>query len=239
VSGGLAGDGARFEKTYVAHEGKAISGGVTAVGFYGGALRVAHGSAGGWDEFGPQRLITRSDGNVLYELDGKPALDLYERYLGEEAADLPASALVYPLKIFDPARPQDEMVRTVLSIDREVGSMTFAGDVPVNWPARLMRGEFEHLIDGATTAASHALAELQSENPSLSPSVCLLVSCVGRRLLMGQRTSDEVEAVARVMKGEPIQIGFYSYGEIAPQNGSKACDLHNQTVTVTLLAEVA
>ena len=116
ISGGLAGDGARFTDTLVTVGGASASGMVAAVGFYGSSIRVGHGSAGGWDEFGPVRQITRSSGNVLSELEGKPALELYERYLGEEAADLPASALFYPLKIWNPDRPEEAVVRTVLSI---------------------------------------------------------------------------------------------------------------------------
>jgi len=237
VSGGLAGDGARFGDTLVTVGGQAASRMVAAVGFYGDRIRISHGSAGGWDEFGPHRVITRAEGNVLYELDGKPALDLYERYLGDEAAGLPASALLYPLKISDPAHPQDEVVRTVLAVDHEARSMTFAGDVPQGWSARLMRGAFERLTDGAAQAADHAVAGLASSG--VRPELCLFVSCVGRRLLMGQRTEEEVEAVADALGGDVPMVGFYSYGEIAPQNESKVCGLHNQTVTITLLGEAA
>lgn len=237
VSGGLAGDGARFSNTLVTVGGESASGIVAAVGFYGDAIRVSHGSAGGWDEFGPIRKITGSSGNVLAELDGKPALDLYERYLGDEAAGLPASALFYPLKVWDPAHPEDAVVRTVLSIDRDTRTMTFAGDIPAGWSARLMRGAFDRLTEGAAEAARHAKTGL--DNAQVSAALCLFVSCVGRRLLMGQRAEEEVEAVAKVLGMETPIAGFYSYGEIAPNNRSGACGLHNQTVTLTLLAEVA
>jgi hypothetical protein len=239
VSGGLAGDGARFGQTLVLHDGEPVDRIVTALGFYGGHLRIGQGSAGGWDVFGPRRHITRSKGNVLYELDGKPALDLYERYLGEEAADLPASGLYYPLKISDPARPNEKVMRTILSVDHAARSLTFAGDVPEGWTARLMQGEFDHLVQGAQEAAEYALGALQAGDETIQPNLSLLISCVGRRLLMGQRTSEEVRAVSRVLGPQSRQIGFYSYGEIAPRNGSDLSLLHNQTVTLTLLAEVA
>jgi len=174
---------------------------------------------------------------VLAQLDGKPALDLYERYLGDEAAGLPASALFYPLKVWDPAHPENAVVRTILSIDAEKRTMTFAGDVPEGWNARLMRGSFDRLTEGAAEAAMHARADLDAKQ--VSASVCLFVSCVGRRLLMGQRAEEEVEAVARVLGRETPIAGFYSYGEIAPNNRSGACGLHNQTVTLTLIAEAA
>jgi hypothetical protein len=237
ISGGLAGDGARFEQTLVAVNGAPVSGVVAALGFYGDAIRFAHGSAGGWDEFGPKRRITRSEGSVLFELDGKPALDLYESYLGDDAAGLPASGLLFPLKIWNDANPADQFVRTILAIDHDAKSITLAGDIPEGWSARLMRGSFDHLIQGASEAAQHACETFSADG--IRPELCLFVSCVGRRLLMGQMTEDEVEAVADVIGRDVPILGYYSYGEIAPQNATKLCGLHNQTVTLTLLAEAA
>src|SRR3984885_12652642 len=144
VTGGLAGDGADFRETLVGADCAPRKQVVGAVGFYGPAIRIGHGSAGGWDEFGPRRQITRSRGNVLFEFDGGPALDLYERYLGEEEArGLPGSGLLFPLRIFDPERPDHDIVRTILAVDKAARSMTFAGDVPEGWTAQLMRGNFD------------------------------------------------------------------------------------------------
>ena len=239
VSGGLAGDGAHFKETYVLLDDAPQSAAITAIGLYGDHVRLSNASVGGWDEFGPKRTITRADANVLYELDGKPALDLYQRYLGEEADQLPASGLTYPLLINDPENPDQPVIRTLLSVDHETRSLTFAGDVPQGWSARLMRGQFDRLVQGASDAAQFALKTLQDETPGLEPSLCLMVSCVGRHLLMGQRTQDEVQAISSVM-GEAVgQIGFYSYGEIAPHNATNFCDLHNQTMTLTLIGEAA
>jgi hypothetical protein len=237
ISGGLAGDGARFADTLVTVGGKSAPNIVAAIGLYGSSIRVGHGSAGGWDEFGPLRKITRSSGNVLSELDGKPALDLYERYLGDEAAALPASALFYPLKIWDPAHPEDAVVRTVLSIDCDARTMTFAGDIPAGWSSRLMRGSFDRLTEGAAEAARRARETMTGAESEAG--LCLLVSCVGRRLLMGQRAEEEVEAVANVLGAATPIAGFYSYGEIARNYHSGVSCLHNQTVTLTLLAEAA
>jgi hypothetical protein len=237
ISGGLAGDGARFTDTLVTVGGASASGMVAAVGFYGSSIRVGHGSAGGWDEFGPVRQITRSSGNVLSELEGKPALELYERYLGEEAADLPASALFYPLKIWNPDRPEEAVVRTVLSIDRASRTMTFAGDIPEGWNARLMRGSLDRLMDGAAEAARHARESIGAAHADAS--LCLLVSCVGRRLLMGQRAEEEIDAVSQVLGASTPIAGFYSYGEIAPSSAGNVSTLHNQTMTLTLFAEAS
>jgi hypothetical protein len=237
VTGGLAGDGAEFRETLVGADCPPRKQVVAAVGFYGTAIRIGHGSAGGWDEFGPRRQITRSRGNVLFEFDGEPALDLYERYLGEdEARGLPGSGLLFPLRIFDPERPDHDIVRTILAVDHQARSMTFAGDVPEGWTAQLMRGNFDRLAAGAAMAARQA-ADGVGPGRTGSDQVAILVSCIGRRLLMGQHTADELEAASAEFGPHIPQLGFYSYGEISPHRVSGVCELHNQTMTVTTIAE--
>jgi hypothetical protein len=236
VTGGLAGDGANFQETLVGADCEPRKQTVAAVGFYGSAVRLGHGSAGGWDEFGPRRRITRSRGNVLFELDGEPALDLYERYLGEDdVKGLPGTALLFPLRIRNPGRPDHDIVRTILAVDRDARSMTFAGDVPEGWVAQLMRGNFDRLAAGAAKAARQAAAS----NPEKQngDQVAVLVSCIGRRLLMGQHTVDEVEAASAELGADVSRLGFYSYGEISPHSVSGVCELHNQTMTVTTISE--
>lgn len=234
VAGGLAGDGGNFEHTLVSGNAPPKENMVVAVGFYGTDLHMRTGSAGGWDEFGPKRTITRSAGNVLYELDGRPALDLYMRYLGEEAANLPGSALLFPLQISDRNRSDHDIVRTVLSVDKEARSMTFAGDMPEGWNAQLMRGRFDKLAEGAAQAARQA-----KPSEAASESLGLIVSCIGRRLLMGQLIENEVEAVVGELGRQNELIGFYSYGEIAPHAISHIPMLHNQTMTVATITETA
>jgi len=237
LTGGLAGDGADFTETLVGGDCAPRPRMVAAIGFYGSAIRIGHGSAGGWDLFGPRRRVTRSVGNVLFELDGEPALDLYERYLGpDEAKGLPGSALLFPIQVHDAARSDSTVVRTVLAVDREARSMTFAGDVPQGWTAQLMRGNFDRLAAGAAEAARQARSTLAATHDDLRLSI--LVSCIGRRLLMGQRTVDETEAAGAVLGPDSPRLGFYSYGEISPHPNSGSCELHNQTMTVTMLAEV-
>jgi hypothetical protein len=237
VTGGLAGDGADFRETLVGADCAPRKHMVAAVGFYGRAIRIGYGSAGGWDEFGPRRQITRSRGNVLFEFDGGPALDLYERYLGdEEARGLPGSGLLFPLRIFDPERPDHDIVRTILAVDHQARSMTFAGDVPEGWTAQLMRGNFDRLAAGAAVAARQAVHRSGERS---GDQLAILVSCIGRRLLMGQHTADELEATSAEFGPHIPQLGFYSYGEISPHRVSGVCELHNQTMTVTTIAEAA
>jgi hypothetical protein len=238
LTGGLAGDGASFKQTLVGADNAPRARTIAAIGFYGSAIRVGHGSAGGWDLFGPRRHVTKSVGNVLFELDGEPALDLYERYLGpEESKGLPSSALLFPIQVYDLNEPDSAVVRTVLAIDRETRSMTFAGDIPQGWTAQLMRGNLDRLAAGAADAARQARTGLDAADGA--GRVSILVSCIGRRLLMGQRTIDEVEAVGAELGPDTLRLGFYSYGEISPHAKSGHCELHNQTMTVTTLAEVA
>lgn len=236
ITGGMAGDGADFKETLVGGDCTPRVGKVAAIGFYGDRVRIGHGSAGGWDQFGPRRRITRSEGNVLFELDGKPALDLYKKYLGEEADGLPGTALLFPLRISDPHNPDFDVVRTVLAVDQEARTMTFAGNMPEGWTAQLMRGNFDRLAAGAADAARQALGAISE---SRNDQVALLVSCIGRRLLMGQRIMDELEAAGVELGDSTHRIGFYSYGEISPHSASGVCQLHNQTMTVTTIAEAA
>jgi hypothetical protein len=232
VTGGLSGDGARFERTYVCVNRFDGLHRVAAIGFYGKRLQVSFASMGGWDTFGPERRVTRSKENVLYELDGQPALDLYEQYLGEHAAALPASGLSFPLSVRS-TRDQPGVVRTILAIDREARSLTFAGDVPMGAYAQLMRANFERLVQGAEGAARTCLGGIQHSAPQLA----ILISCVGRKLVLKQRIEEEVEGVRQVLGEATPLTGFYSYGEISPFTPTARCELHNQTMTITTLSE--
>ncbi|OHC67811.1 MAG: hypothetical protein A3H93_16495 [Rhodocyclales bacterium RIFCSPLOWO2_02_FULL_63_24] len=231
-TGGLSADGARFGRTLVSADGPPTEGCIAALGMYGERLRVGFGSLGGWDPFGPERLITRSSGNVLYELDGESALALYKRYLGEHAAGLPAAGLLFPLTLRS-AEHDQPVVRTILGVNETEQSLTFAGDMPEGAYARLMKANFERLIDGAIGAAK--ISQSLSGAP---PQLAILISCVGRKLVLKQRIEEEVEGVRDVLGKDAVLAGFYSYGEISPHTPSAKCELHNQTMTITTLSEV-
>jgi hypothetical protein len=232
IMGGLAGDAAKFEKTVVGLNKIPEQGKIIAIGFYGQKLEVSHGSLGGWESFGLERIVTKSSSNVLFEIDGKSVLDLYKNYLGKYAEELPGSALLFPLSI--KIEGVDELiVRTILSIDETNQTMTFAGDVPEGSKVRFMKANFDRLIDAASGAASTCL-----EISSFSPKIALLISCVGRKLILGTRIDEEVEAVSEIFDNRTIITGFYSYGEISPLNPFGDCILHNQTMTITCLNEI-
>jgi hypothetical protein len=226
VTGGLAGDGPRFDRTWVWAGGELLDGQVVALGLHGDAFEVEHATGRGWDPFGVVRTVTRAEDNVLFELDGRPALDLYKEYLGELADQLPATGLLFPLAILD--RHGEDVVRTILAVDEDARSMTFAGDIPQGARVRLMRTTLDRLVDGAADAA----AAIEPAEPVLA----VVVSCVGRRLVLDDRVEEEVEAIAECLPDGSGLLGFYSYGELSP-TADGTTDLHNQTMTLTLWRE--
>ena len=231
VTGGLAGDGINFGDTYVIANDIAKENRVAAIGFYGDSVEIKSGCFAGWDEFGAERLITKSEGNVLYEIDGKPALDLYKSYLAEQSADLPASGLKFPISIRKD-KTKDPVVRTLLAIDEDTKSITFAGDVPEGYHCRLMKSNINKLIDNAGFAAEQA----KPKNNTYAE-LCIAVSCIGRRIILSQLVEEEVESVQEELGNHTMMAGFYSYGELAPLEGLVECALHNQTMTLTVINE--
>lgn len=230
LSGGLCGDDDRFEVTLTSYNEPPKEGEVVAIGFYGDTLEITCANFGGWTPFGPERLITKSRKNILFELDGKPALELYKKYLGEKSRELPNSALLYPLSVrTDEGEP---IVRTILNIDEEHNAMILAGDVPEGTKVQLMMATVDDIANGARSAAKLAM-----EGRSSEAKLALLVSCVGRKLVMDQRTEEEIEEVTHIVGSDVVVSGFYSYGEMAPFAGKSSCKLHNQTMTLTLFSE--
>ncbi|MFD2828425.1 FIST signal transduction protein [Leeuwenhoekiella polynyae] len=231
VTGGLCGDDARFEKTLCGYNTKAKAGEVIAIALYGESLEISFSNYGGWFAFGPERTITKSTGNILYELDDKPALDLYKTYLGDKAAELPQAALFYPLSVHS-AEKEHPVVRTILNIDETDNAMILAGDVPEGSRVKLMMATVDGIVDGALEAAKAAVAKRES-----AAQLAILVSCVGRKLVMDQRSEEEVEEVIEIVGSQAAITGFYSYGELSPFANERSCELHNQTMTLTLISE--
>ncbi|WP_421807621.1 FIST signal transduction protein [Flagellimonas sp.] len=230
LSGGLCGDDDRFEVTLASYNESPKEGEVVAIGFYGESLEISCANFGGWTPFGPERLITKSRKNILFELDGKPALDLYKRYLGDKASELPKSALLYPLSV--KTTDGKSIVRTILNIDEQRNAMILAGDVPEGSMVQLMMATVDDIANGANAAAKLAV-----QGRETASELAILVSCVGRKLVMDQRTEEEIEEVTHVVGDAVTVSGFYSYGEMAPFAGQSSCKLHNQTMTLTLFSE--
>jgi hypothetical protein len=230
ITGGLAGDGGAFRRTFTLGPQGVRDDGIVAVGLYGDRLRFHHGSFGGWEPFGPARKVTRCSGNVLHELDGEPALDVYRRYLGEYARELPASGLLFPFAMLGEDHGAIGLIRTILGVDTTDGSLILAGEIEPGGYLKLMHASTDKLVGGAESAA-------QAAADPATDRLAVLVSCVGRKLVMGNRVDEEIEAVADVLGKQVTLTGFYSYGEISPFMPGAACKLHNQTMTITCLGE--
>ena len=233
ITGGLAGDGGAFKETFTLDSDGVSTDRVVAVGLCSPGLKFAHGSFGGWEPFGPTRKVTRCAGNILYELDGEPALDIYQRYLGEHAKGLPASGLLFPFSMLGEDHNALGIIRTILGIDEANGSLVLAGEIIPDGFLRLMHASTDKLVNGAEAAAEAAASMMHAPGESLA----ILVSCVGRKLVMGERVDEEVEAVGDVLGHHAVLTGFYSYGEISPFTPGASCKLHNQTMTITCLSE--
>ena len=233
ITGGLAGDGGAFKQTFTLGPDGVCDNAIVAVGLGGEALRFGHGSFGGWEPFGPARKVTRCANNVLFELDGEPALDVYKRYLGDHAKGLPASGLLFPFAMLGEDHSAIGLIRTILGVDEATGSLTLAGEIDPNGYLKLMHASTDKLVNGAEAAANAASAMFDQAGESLA----ILVSCVGRKLVMGNRVDEEVEAVADVFGSQAVLTGFYSYGEISPFTPGASCKLHNQTMTISCLGE--
>lgn len=234
ITGGLAGDDGAFVKTYTLSSDGVSTSRIVAIGFEGDKLLFSHGSFGGWKPFGPTRKVTRCIGNILYELDDTPALDVYKRYLGDYAKELPGSGLLFPFEMLSDARESLGQIRTILGVNEEDGSLILAGAINPDGFLRLMHAHTNDLVDGAEVAAE---ATLKGTGETNGQALGLLVSCVGRKLVMGGRVDEEVEVVQEVLGDNTVLCGFYSNGEIAPGYQLQECSLHNQTMTITYLAE--
>jgi hypothetical protein len=231
VTGGLAGDGADFKSTWVIDKnGQAQSHLITAIGFYGEHIHIGYGSLGGWDSFGIERSVTKSEKNILYEIDKQPAL---QSFLGDQAKDLPASGLLFPLSIRTETL-DEPLVRTILAVNEEEQSLTFAGDIPEGSFVKLMKANVDRLIEGAGGAAQVSIKPLVGKEVEFA----ILISCVGRKLVLKQLVEEEVEAVQDVLGQQAVLTGFYSYGELAPFLKDAKCELHNQTMTITTFTEL-
>jgi len=234
VTGGLAGDAADFNETNVIGDNGAVGSKIiSAIGFYGDSLHVGYGSFGGWDSFGLDRTVTKSENNVLYEIDGVPALELYKSFLGDKADELPGSGLLFPLSL---RTKTDEapVVRTILAVDESNQSITFAGDLPEGSSIRLMKANIDRLVSGSVKAAETSILPLNGVEPDLA----ILISCVGRKLVLKQMVEEEVEAAMGILGKDTTVTGFYSYGEISPFSNNSTCELHNQTMTITTFTEL-
>lgn len=225
LCGALAGDDGAFRRTVTVLDDEASDRHLLAVGFRGVGFETT--STRGWEPFGPLRRVTAARDNILEALDGEPALAVYRRYLGDWAAGLPGSALLFPLGLLEGGPGSVGLVRTVLGVDETAGHLILAGDLPAGSHVRLMHASTTSLVAGVRQAAT-------GMRPA-GDALALVFSCVGRKLVMGQRVDEEVMAVSEGLGGAVPLAGFFSYGEIGPMPGRPGTFLHNQSLSMALL----
>ena len=208
VMGGMAGDGFNFSKTVQLFNETVSDGLVIAVGLYGNNLIAATGVGRGWKPYGPPRKVTKSEKNVVLELDDKPALPLYKMYIGEHASkSLPGSGLNFPFAIIEEGRRDIEKIRTVLSIDNANNSLTFAGNVEEGGTVRFCQATHDRLVDGAGDAA-HLVADHTSTGQT---GLAVCVSCVGRKGVMAAQVADEIKLVHQILGAQTATILVWKY----------------------------
>jgi len=231
ASGGFAGAGGQVHGSSVWCGGKPDGPAIGALGFYGPRLRVGTGAGGGWRPFGPDRRITRCSNVTICELDGHSALELYKQYLGEHAKSLPFSALRFPLGL-RANENEPWQVRVIVGIDEAQGGLSFDCKIAEGAHARFLVGNAGHLVEGALSAA-----EISQQRLGSPAELSIVVSCFGRKVVLGQQTEEELEALRQVFGSQTVMTGFYSYGEISGLADSAQAGLYNQTMTVTTLSE--
>lgn len=231
VTGGMSAMEEDFTKNYVIYEGEPQLKCAIGIGIYGEGTKISYGSNGGWDSFGMERIVTKSSDNILYELDGKNALNLYKSYLGEMVHKLPDIGVMFPisLRISENKTP---IVRSVMGIDNENQALIFGGDIPTNSSVKLMKANVDRLISGAEKSAL-----ISTENKKIKPNLAILISCRGRLGVLKQLAEEELEIVREVLGNQTYITGFYSDGEFAPANKQECSVLHNQTMTITTFTE--
>ena len=235
ISGGVAADNNHFTNTLCWHNDLSFDQGCIAIGLYSESLEVGYGSFSGYDRFGCQRTITQSTGNTVYEIDGQPALSLYQRYLGDYAVEMPCSAQLQPLYLLNQSDNEKSLVRSISGFDAESGALFFNGDIPQGSQVYLMKGNADGLIEGALISA---LLAKETFRDRYEPELTLCVAGAGRPMILGSREEDELEKITDNIGDHGHVVGFYGYGEIAPNRHDPGHSLNNQSIAITTLTEL-
>ena len=241
VVGGASGDDFKFEKTYQYLNDRVYSGAVVGLGLVGD-FKIGIGVKHGWLPVGSPMKVTKSEGAVLHELDGKPAINIYRDYFGAEEAKklqeetLAKLAITYPLGM-TVAGSDEMLIRDPITVD-EKGSITCAAEIPEGSEIRLMIGSREEAVKVAKVAAEKAVEQLDG----LPPQAVIIFNCIARSKLFGERSGEEISAIQEAVGAETPLIGFYTYGEQAPLGGEvrnmNKCNpaFHNETVVICVLS---
>lgn len=243
VVGGAPGDDFLFEKTYEYRDDTIATGTVAAFGI-SGSFSMGIGVRHGWIPIGVPMKVTKSEGAVVHELDGRPAIAIYEDYFGQKADELKKEplarmAITYPLGIKLPDM-EEYLIRDPITVDAN-GSITCAAEIPEGAEIRLMIGSKEKAIEAAEEAATKLMNDF--ERVGSKPKLMLMFNCIAREKLFGQKAKDEIEAVMAIVGRDVPLLGFYTYGEQAPVGGEfhdpAKCNprFFNETVVMFAIGE--
>ena len=237
IAGGSAADDFGFTRTIQYFDGRAYGNSVPGI-LLAGPITVGIGARHGWQPLGKPRRVTRAEGNIVQELDGDLAVNLYETYFGKAAASLKSESLadmtiLYPMGMPIPEE-EEYMLRNVLRVDRS-GSLVYAGEVPEGSEVRLMMGSKKKALEAAHRAAEQAKAALGDRPASFG----LVFSSCSRSRLFGRQGEKEIQIIRQTLGERVPLIGFYDYGEQAPLTAAGfrgRSYFHNETLVVVAVA---
>lgn len=234
VSGGTAGDDGKFQRTWQFAGKKILTDAAVAIGF-SGDFKLGTGVRSGWTPIGLSKKVTRASGNILYELNGEPALKVFERFLGKHANKLPEIGVEYPLGLVgrwgDVGEEDYYLLRATMSVNRKEGSIIFAGEIPEGAMVKLTCGDISSVLQASKKAAQLATTDLGDARAV----VIFFYSCMARKIVLGRRTREEIELVREAIGPELPVVGFYTYGEYSRVRCNSPSFLHNETVTVSVI----
>jgi hypothetical protein len=244
IAGGTAGDRGRFVKTFQCADGKAHTDALIGLMLYSPTpLELGYGVMSGWRPIGIAKEVTHAEANTVYEIEGETALDMYSRFLGDKASQLPGIGVEYPFALVDRYGEVDTkgiregesyfLMRAPMVVDREKGAVTFAAEIPQGSRIKMTRGKSDEVISASREAASRSLEGLGGP-----PDAVFFFSCMARKVVLGRRTNLEITAAQEVLGENTPMIGFYTYGEIANCGETfPMCRFHNETATFLAIRE--
>jgi hypothetical protein len=233
--GCAAADDLFFYETYQYLDGKAYSGSVVGVGL-SGEYKIAGVVKHGFLPIGIARKVTKSEGTTLFELDGKPAVSIYEDYFGEEHLKelhkglLPSHTISYPLGIFLP-ESNNVMLRNPVFVDQR-GAMTFTAAIPEGAEIRLMISDLERGLETAELAAKEVLLKLEGRKPK----AVIVMSSVARKIMLGVHADEEIQIIQNIIGRDVPMVGLYSYAQVGGQQGDEI-PFQNGSLLIWALAE--
>jgi hypothetical protein len=229
ITGGLAGSQDK-QPSLIGLNSQPAAGRIACIGFYGEELKVTYGNNSGWIPFGPERKVTRSKNNTVYELGGIPVLEVYNLYLRDRKYNIAGSQMLFPIAVrFE--NSAGTVIRTIQSVDEGLFSITYSGNVPEGSKVSLLRADSDSLINGAANAVSLSTQQMPS------PELAIIMSCAERRNILNGRSSEELLAIKNALGRNTAISGLFTPGEIAPAGPDLKCELFKQSVIVTAISE--